>query len=636
MTSLSSRHTPENTLILVVDDLSDNLKVIGNILDRAGYATTFAQSGRQALERIREAKPQLVLLDLMMPVMSGLEVCEQLRHDPDYHQLPVIFLTASHEREHLLEAFAAGAVDYITKPFNPPELLARVQTHLDLHHSREQLNHLVSHIQQLNADLEETVSQRTTELRRSLAFEATLKRITEKIRDSLDEGQIVQVAVREIVLALKLNVCNAGIYNLQQQTSTVTYEYAPLMPPTSGQTYSFSDFPELYQHLLNGQHTQFCWHPLYFQEQCEVALDYTRTSVLICAIQDDRGVLGDLWSYKGSREPFTESEVRLIQQVAIQCAIAIRQARLYRAAQNQVYELERLNSLKNDFLSTISHELRTPMANIEMVSAMLATLFERLSLEAAQQQQIQKYFDVLHSECRRELGLINDLLDLVRLDAETEPMLLEPIDLRLFIPHVTEPFVRQIQHQSLRLNLILPATLPMLTSDSTILKRIFTELLTNACKYTPEGGFIEIEAFMVTATADDSIAQPVAASQSEGRLLGDRIQINVSNSGVDLPPVELSRIFDTFYRVPNHDPWRHGGTGLGLALVSKQMHHLGGRLWANCKAGKFTLTLQLPLRRSALKSTSGGSAAGASTVLQTDWQEIQAFHVPHIPIHTAQ
>lgn len=598
MTPLHPLHRPTETLILVVDDISDNLKVVGNILDRAGYATTFAQSGTQALERIRDANPHLVLLDLMMPVMNGLDVCRQLQQDPNYQHLPVIFLTGSQDREHLLEAFAVGAVDYITKPFNPPELLARVQTHLDLCQSREQLSQLVNQIQHLNTELESMVAQRTAELRQSIAFEATLKRITEKIRDSLDEGQIVQVAVQEIVSALKIDSCNAGIYDLPLQTSTVTYEYAPTLPSTSGKVYEFSDFPKLYEQLLAGQYAQFCWHPLYFQEECKVALDYTHTSVLTCPIRDDQGVLGDIWSYKSTQESFTTEEVCLIQQVAVQCAIAIRQARLYRTAQTQVYELERLNSLKNDFLSTISHELRTPMANIEMVSEMLVNLFENLTVSENERQQIQKCLEVMRSECGREMGLINDLLDLVRLDAGTEPFLAEPIDLQLLIPHIAEPFVRRIQHKNLRLNLILPATLPILISDSTVLKRILTELITNGSKYTPEGGIIEIQAFEVPATAES-----LPDCDSSHPLQGDRIQINVSNSGVDLPPAELTRIFDTFYRVPNNDPWKHGGTGLGLALVKKQIRYLGGAICARCVAGKFSIILQFPIHHGAADSS---------------------------------
>ena len=135
---------PEDFLILVVDDISHNLRVMGDLLDRVGYSTTFATSGKQAIERVKVANPDLILLDLMMPEMNGLQVCEQLQADPEFGNIPIIFLTASNESEHLIQAFALGAVDYITKPFNTPELFARVKTHLTLKHTRDEFQKTLS------------------------------------------------------------------------------------------------------------------------------------------------------------------------------------------------------------------------------------------------------------------------------------------------------------------------------------------------------------------------------------------------------------------------------------------------------------------------------------------------------------
>jgi two-component system sensor histidine kinase/response regulator len=128
--------------VLIVDDITKNLQVVGTILRQAGYAVTPATSGTEALEGVRVQLPDLILLDLMMPEMDGLEVCRRLKADPATRQIPVIFLTASNEMEHLVEGFAVGAVDYVTKPFNAPELLARVRTHLELKHARERLREM--------------------------------------------------------------------------------------------------------------------------------------------------------------------------------------------------------------------------------------------------------------------------------------------------------------------------------------------------------------------------------------------------------------------------------------------------------------------------------------------------------------
>jgi two-component system sensor histidine kinase/response regulator len=128
--------------VLIVDDVTKNLQVVGTILRTAGYAVIAATSGSEALEGLRVQLPDLILLDLMMPVMDGLEVCRRLKAEAATAQIPVIFLTASNEMEHLVAGFQAGAVDYVTKPFNAPELLARVRTHLELKHARQRLREM--------------------------------------------------------------------------------------------------------------------------------------------------------------------------------------------------------------------------------------------------------------------------------------------------------------------------------------------------------------------------------------------------------------------------------------------------------------------------------------------------------------
>ena len=137
---------PSEFLIMVIDDLTKNLQVVGAILDREGYSTTFVTNGQQALQRIKVTKPDLILLDLMMPDMDGLQVCRHLKSDPNYREIPVIFLTASHEQEDLVEAFTMGAVDYIKKPFNSQELLIRVKTHLEMRHTYRKLENTLTEL----------------------------------------------------------------------------------------------------------------------------------------------------------------------------------------------------------------------------------------------------------------------------------------------------------------------------------------------------------------------------------------------------------------------------------------------------------------------------------------------------------
>jgi signal transduction histidine kinase len=143
MSDLSlSGQSVAHSRVLVVDDISKNLQVVGTMLRNEGYHVMPATSGPQALERAQAQPPDLILLDLMMPEMDGLEVCRRLKAEPLTRSIPVIFLTASDEMEHLVKGLSVGAVDYVTKPFNAPELLARVRTHLELQHARARLREM--------------------------------------------------------------------------------------------------------------------------------------------------------------------------------------------------------------------------------------------------------------------------------------------------------------------------------------------------------------------------------------------------------------------------------------------------------------------------------------------------------------
>ncbi|MGK7962210.1 response regulator [Crocosphaera sp.] len=143
---------PSKFLILIVDDIRQNLQVVGNILEGAGYKTTFATNGKQGIERAKTAYPDLILLDLMMPEMDGFEVCHILKSDENLARIPIIFLTASNEKEHLIHACKEGAADYVTKPFNRFELLARVETHLKLSDRTQQLKKALEIVEKLSID----------------------------------------------------------------------------------------------------------------------------------------------------------------------------------------------------------------------------------------------------------------------------------------------------------------------------------------------------------------------------------------------------------------------------------------------------------------------------------------------------
>ncbi len=204
--------------ILVVDDTPSNLRLLRGILLTQGYDIQLADNGAVALQLVQSACPDLILLDIMMPDMDGYAVCEQLKADEHSRDIPVIFLSALDEMRDKMKAFSAGGVDYITRPFQVQEVLARVDTHLALRNLQKRLQkqnlslqeenarrqQAEMALQQANEALEERVQARTSALKqanRSLTAEITeRKQVEEALRESEERHRTVLESAPEPVV----------------------------------------------------------------------------------------------------------------------------------------------------------------------------------------------------------------------------------------------------------------------------------------------------------------------------------------------------------------------------------------------------------------------------------------------------
>lgn len=207
--------------ILVVDDEPINLKVMTDLL-RDSYGLTVAKDGRQALARLAgDPLPDLILLDVMMPGMDGVEVCRRLKADSRTADLPVIFITAMGQVHDETRGFEAGAVDYITKPISPPVMLARVRTHIALREARRALA-------DQNRQLETRVAERTRDLLH--AQDATIRAMASlaETRDNETGNHIRRT--QNYVLALALHLRHDPRYagRLDEGTIELLYKSAPL------------------------------------------------------------------------------------------------------------------------------------------------------------------------------------------------------------------------------------------------------------------------------------------------------------------------------------------------------------------------------------------------------------------------
>jgi putative two-component system response regulator len=205
------RQRQNKDTVLMVDDDPANLQVLHAILEGQGCRLLTARNGAAALSLAAQEKPDVILLDIMMPEMDGFSVCRNLKADPATFEIPVIFLAAPERTEDKVRGLEMGAVDYITKPFQPEEVIARVTTHLTLRYLERQLRIANTELKELNENLDKKVEERSQQLirsRDSIIF--VMAKMTEARDD--DTGKHLERICRYVeILAMELAKTDASI-----------------------------------------------------------------------------------------------------------------------------------------------------------------------------------------------------------------------------------------------------------------------------------------------------------------------------------------------------------------------------------------------------------------------------------------
>lgn len=516
--------TVETIQILVVEDESIVAEDIKDTLEGLGYTVTaVVNSGDLAIEKTAITKPNLVLMDIRLKgKMDGVQAAEQIWNR---FKIPIVYLTANSDISTLERAKITGSFGYITKPFRERELHSAIELALHRHQLQRKLKEREEWLNTILVSIGDAVIATDDKNRITLLNSAAEALTGWKQQDAVG---------RKLTEVFKI---------VNEETRTE-------IPSPVTKALQEGVVAALPEHTI-----------LIAKDGAEIPIDDSVSPIL-----DHTGAIaGAVLIFRDISERKEAEKSRLAQARAQQL-------------ETQMAELERLNHLKDDFLSTVSHELRTPMTNIKMATKMLEATLAQLSAPTTPEpssvtSSVARYLQILKDECSREIELINNLLDLQRLEAEIQPSASEVIHLQTWLPELVKPFEERAQNRQLSLQVAVPADLPPLFSNPASLERIVAELVNNACKYTPPGEKITIAACTQSGT----------------------MQLQVSNSGIEIPAHELARIFDKFYRVPSADPWKQGGTGLGLALVQKLTDHLGGRISVESASGLTWFTVEFPL-----------------------------------------
>ncbi|MBE9145323.1 diguanylate cyclase domain-containing protein [Planktothrix mougeotii] len=321
--------------LLVIDDTLANLRLLVNLLRENGYKVRAVSNGYEALETIQKSPPDLILLDILMPDLSGYEVCQQLKESPKTQDIPIIFLSALSDGLDKVKAFSVGGSDYITKPFQVEEVLARVKNQLTIQWHKKQL--------QLEI-LEREQAQEA--LRLQYQREQALNRVIRAIRNSLELSTVFSTTVTEIGQLLQADWVAIIQHFSQFHSWQPIVEYFPN-----------SDLAKLVNtKLLNSQGLLterlkllqvFCVedpHNIIDSSNQDLVEQYPRIWLAI-PVYSNGEVWGSLSIVRHQSLPWSETDVELAVVVTDQLAIAIGQSQLYEQLHQVNHELERLANL---------------------------------------------------------------------------------------------------------------------------------------------------------------------------------------------------------------------------------------------------------------------------------------------------
>ena len=509
--------------ILIVEDERVVARDIRSCLESLGYSVlAIAISGSEAIEKAAELRPDIILMDIRLKGdIDGIDAARKIWKEM---QIPIIYSTGYSDRNTLERAKETAPFGYILKPVEERELYVAIETALQRYQLDAELKRREQWLTTILRGIADGVIVVDTQKRIKFlnwAAEELLGYRQEEANDQ-DLTTIFQIVDEQTRLpvedAIAFVLENGAIVNLREQILLMIRNGIPI--PIAGSIASFRD----------------------------------KNNIVSGAVLVFRDI----------------TERRMAQE---------RNAALERANQleYQMTELQRIHEMKDDFLQMVSHELRTPLTNIKMAIQMVEITLDRQGLmnQELENSRLVQYIDILRNQCEQELSLVNDLLDMQRLNADAYQIDLINIDLYNWILQVTENFKGRAQNRQQHLQVNLPSELPPFVSDLSSMTRILSELLNNACKYTPPNQQITVTVETINI---------------------NQILFRICNQGVEISPEELTRIFDPFYRIPSSDRYNQGGTGLGLALVQKLVTRLGGFIQVESESGQTCFMISLPLQ----------------------------------------
>ena len=675
--------------VLIVDDTPSNLLALSAVLSPLGVRVVQAQSGAEALERVREEEFAVVLLDVQMPGMDGFEVATRIRATDNGRELPIIFLTALHHDEAFVRrGYAVGAADYLTKPFDAEVLRARVRAFVDLFRQREAVR---------RAQMAVRTRERDEAMRRAVVFEriATAALETTDLGEFLRELLQIMLSVSEVadsatILLREGNELHvrASVVASQEQTDErvsvrigegfagrIAASRKPLEISDRGDDGAQSEllikrvrrspgakalfgvpllsegqvlgvahvgstresaFTERDKRLVVAIAERAAWAVSKHQERARVHQIVNAAPALIAIFRGPEQTIelanptfarffgapstGSFRSQELTIHPSVARALASVQQTgdpifipelpiqaheegldtrfinlsvqplvgmtgardnvlvfAVDVTAEVRARRTIEAHQSErtrLLERERAarqqaelaNRSKDEFLATISHELRTPLN---------AVIGWTARARAKAPPELDRALAIIERNAQSQARIIEDMLDLSRIISGRLRLEIRPIALREPVLGAVEAVRPAAEAKGVALDVDL-IDMPPINADPDRLQQVIWNLLSNAIKFTPRGGHVWVR-----------VVREV-----------DKVSIMVVDTGQGMDPQFLPFVFEPFRQADGSTTRRHGGLGLGLAIVRQLVQAHGGvaRARSTGTGNGSTFEVELPLQ----------------------------------------
>ncbi|MCB0658380.1 MAG: response regulator [Saprospiraceae bacterium] len=442
-----------------------------------------------------------------------------------------------------------------------------------------------SNLRSQREKLETTVSERTKELELRVEELDIVNQVNQALASQLDSNSLIQMVGNLLRDLFRANIVYVALLDKKSNTITFPFGYGDDFPPLQlGQGLTsriiLSGDP-----LLLNQNVDSNYDAFGIKKVGKIAASYL--GVPIPVGKEMIGVLSVQSTLQTNR--FNEADKNLLNTIAASVGVAIHNAALYDEAQQARADAERANEAKSSFLSTVSHELRTPLTSVLGFAKIVKKRLEERIFPALDHddpkmvrvvEQVGKNMDVITSEGERLTQLINDVLDLAKIEAGKIEWHLEPCRIEAIIDRAMEATHSLVEQKKLGIKKSVESNLPIVMADHNKLIQVVINLLSNAVKFTNQGNIF------------------LKAYQKDDHLI-----VSVTDTGIGIATEDQPKVFEKFKQVGDTLTDKPQGTGLGLPICKEIIEHHGGRLWLESALGKgSTFFFSMPVTEEAKSS----------------------------------